>query len=447
MARSALALGMLAIAFPAPVFGAVFISEVAWMGTAVSTADEWIELHNDGSAAVSLSGWRLRSAEATPSPDIALSGEIAAGGYYLIERTDDDSVPGIPADLVTSFGGGLSNAGETLLLVDTAGVTVDTVSGASAWAGIGGDAATKATAQRSGEVWTTAAATPRAPLAGAIAPSTTQVSGGASSGGPMQTLEAGTLTIDLPKTLSVFAGADTLFEAVATDAQGREAQTATYRWNFGNGVSRTGARVYYAYPFPGEYLATLSVLDGLNTGNARVVVSVRASEVRVGQMTKDALFVENRSELPADISRWMLIQGDRSIVFPEGTVLPGKRAVPLAHLDTQFLPGVPVMLAYPNGTPVRHDGEVEGVRYAIPLESVPLPARALPAPRMSAAVPTSEPDRVASELPVPETPKAPAAVASSGPAPRLLWGLAAALFVAIAGVSVILARRYGNSIP
>jgi uncharacterized repeat protein (TIGR01451 family) len=106
----------------------VIVNEVAWGGTQASTADEWIELLNTSNQAVTVDGWRLVAADG--SPDIALSGAIPSYSYYLIERTDDQTVSNIAADLITSFGSGLSNQGEALLLLNEAGVIIDTVNAA-----------------------------------------------------------------------------------------------------------------------------------------------------------------------------------------------------------------------------------------------------------------------------------------------------------------------------
>ena len=44
-----------------------------------------------------LSGWTLAATDGTPS--ISLSGTVPAYGYFLLERTDDNSAPGVVADL------------------------------------------------------------------------------------------------------------------------------------------------------------------------------------------------------------------------------------------------------------------------------------------------------------------------------------------------------------
>lgn len=100
----------------------VVINEVAWMGTAASGTDEWIELHNATDQDVDLAGWTLASNDGTPT--IHLGGIIPAHGHYLLERTDDDTISDVPADQV--YTGDLLLEGETLTLTDGGGAVVDT---------------------------------------------------------------------------------------------------------------------------------------------------------------------------------------------------------------------------------------------------------------------------------------------------------------------------------
>ncbi|MFQ5577207.1 MAG: lamin tail domain-containing protein [Anaerolineae bacterium] len=105
----------------------VLINEVAWAGTDASTADEWIELFNVTDGAIDLTGWTLQAGDGGPS--LTLVGQIPANGYYLIERTDDNTVSDIVADLFASFGNGLANGGEVLTLRNSSNVVVDTANG------------------------------------------------------------------------------------------------------------------------------------------------------------------------------------------------------------------------------------------------------------------------------------------------------------------------------
>ncbi len=102
----------------------IIINEVAWGGTAASPFDEWIELLNLTGKPQSLEGWTLIADDGNPT--VPLWGEIPAYGYFVIERTDDDTISDRPADLIASFGSGLSNAGEGLNLINPAGDLIDT---------------------------------------------------------------------------------------------------------------------------------------------------------------------------------------------------------------------------------------------------------------------------------------------------------------------------------
>jgi hypothetical protein len=104
----------------------VIINEIAWAGTTSSlSSDEWIELYNPTNQTINITGWRLVSADGTPN--IILSGSIPSGGYFLLERGDDNTVLDIVADQI--YTGELSNSGERLTLYDVANMTIDTANG------------------------------------------------------------------------------------------------------------------------------------------------------------------------------------------------------------------------------------------------------------------------------------------------------------------------------
>jgi hypothetical protein len=120
----------------------LIINEIAWAGTAASYSNEWIELYNGGDRDINLNGWILKSADKTPK--ISLSGIMPAKGFYLLERTDDETVPGIKADLI--YKGALNNKGEDLTLYDNSGNLIDEVNCSSGW--FAGDNKTKQTMER-----------------------------------------------------------------------------------------------------------------------------------------------------------------------------------------------------------------------------------------------------------------------------------------------------------
>ena len=99
-------------------FRPILINEVAWSGTVASTADQWIELYNPSLVAINISGWTLKSStkSASGNVNITLNGTIAAGGYFLLERDNNNTVLDITANQI--YTGALLTSGETLTLRD-----------------------------------------------------------------------------------------------------------------------------------------------------------------------------------------------------------------------------------------------------------------------------------------------------------------------------------------
>jgi len=124
----------------------VVINEVAWMGTEKSSHDEWIELKNLSDDDIDLGGWTLETADCGIYNDegraeeeddeedcdkIVLEGEIDSEGFFLLERSDDETVEDKKADLI--YTGSLSNGGEDLILRDEDGEKVDEIEAEDDW--------------------------------------------------------------------------------------------------------------------------------------------------------------------------------------------------------------------------------------------------------------------------------------------------------------------------
>ena len=122
----------------------IVINEIAWMGTNNSPQDEWIELYNNLSSPINISGWKLKSDDGTP--EIILEGKIPAKGFFLLERTDETTLIDIKSDLI--YKGNLNNNGEHLKLFDSEGKIIDEIDCSDGW--FKGDNETKRTMERKG---------------------------------------------------------------------------------------------------------------------------------------------------------------------------------------------------------------------------------------------------------------------------------------------------------
>jgi len=120
-----------------PSHSGMIINEVAWMGgpesAGLTANDEWIELKNVSGSEVNLSGWQLIDQGEQIKINLALINEtkVGANQFVLLERTDDNSVPNISADLI--YSGALSNTNEGLRLFDSQCNLIDEVLASPDW--------------------------------------------------------------------------------------------------------------------------------------------------------------------------------------------------------------------------------------------------------------------------------------------------------------------------
>ncbi|OQB07499.1 MAG: hypothetical protein BWY21_01628 [Parcubacteria group bacterium ADurb.Bin216] len=114
-----------------PIHSPVIINEIAWMGTLTSSNDEWIELRNVSDENVSLAGWQLLDKAENIKIVFTAQDVIPSQGFYLLERTNDTSVPGVQANLI--YSGSLNDKDETLKLFNKDCQIVDEVIASPDW--------------------------------------------------------------------------------------------------------------------------------------------------------------------------------------------------------------------------------------------------------------------------------------------------------------------------
>ncbi len=112
----------------------LIINEVAWMGATDDANNEWIELKNISNADININNWQLiDKAEQIKInlSDISGNKSIKPNQLILLERTDDNSVPNITADLI--YTGALSNTDEGIRLFDGQCNLIDEVLASPDW--------------------------------------------------------------------------------------------------------------------------------------------------------------------------------------------------------------------------------------------------------------------------------------------------------------------------
>jgi hypothetical protein len=311
----------------------VRISEVAWMGTTQSSDDEWIELHNTTGDAVTLDGWVLGDGQ---SLSISLSGSIGGNAYVLLERTDDTAVPDV--SMLMAYTGALANTGRTLTLRDQSGARIDEVVGGENWSLIGGDNATKMTAQRtSAGDWITQVGTPgAATVPGAVSPVATSSLQSAAGTSQSNTRRTGssrvlhrtppvkkepaalTVTIDAPSV--AYVNLPVTFTAVPEGPSSAILKSLKYTWNLGDTHTASSSVVTHRYEYPGEYTVVVEAQFAKRYEYVRHEIHVLPIALTLSRGDRGELRITNTSSHEVDIGGYT-IRGATSFVFPRFTIL------------------------------------------------------------------------------------------------------------------------------
>lgn len=359
--------------------GAVLINEIAWMGTAANSADEWIELYNTTASPIDFSGWGLYEAGGS-TLILNLSGTVPANGYYLIERTDDNSVLDIAADVFGPFAGsGLNNSGEYLVLKNSSGTVIDSVDALVGWPA--GDSVTKASMERKSDgSWKTndgvtvngkdaqgnfIKGTPKVTNSGVSSTAITTPPATSSSSNQSASSDGsgfGTNASSAP-VLKAVAGVDVVIEAgKPISFSGLASQGATtYKWYLGDGSAKNGAEITHIYQYPGTYLVTLEVASGQETDWDQIKVNIFGGKVVINELflplsSSSAQWLEifNPNTYGIDLAGWILETGGSGFVFPPFVVVTPRGFLVLSQETTglDLYQNKSVKLKYPDGTAV-----------------------------------------------------------------------------------------------
>jgi len=359
--------------FPAFASGSVVINEIAWMGTAVSANDEWIELYNNGSENIDLVGWRLVSVDGQPDisfSDACTNTTITAGGYFLLERTDDETVPDILADCI--YTGALGNTSEQLQLLNASGSAVDSVNATDGWPA--GDNTTKETMQKNVSAWITAISTPKVVNISTGASDSSQNdsetdAGNTSSSNAINNTQAGgadepyVQPENLPH-IKASAGVDQFaavgeqvqFRAHAWGLDNKALENARYVWNFGDGATYEGQNVGHEYMFPGTYIARVLVSSGKYSALDDMRVTVRENTIMISELMSGEdgwIEFQNTGGKAIHVGGWILETTSSRFIIPLGTTIAPQSFAVLSAATTHVVSdakGDHVYLFYPNGT-------------------------------------------------------------------------------------------------
>jgi hypothetical protein len=359
----------------------VKITEVAWMGTANSQYEEWIELYNDSADDVALNGWKLFKTGGVTlfSP----TGTITAGSYYLICRSTTsitDPLGGTCNEKGTFGGSGLNNTNDQLVLKDGAGAIKESVDASGGWPA--GDSSTKQTMQKSGTAWVTAEATPGAetitntpdPENGPGSdpdqtpntepdpdPDPPPSSTPKPKSDPKERIEKikpdpvykahmilpdfGTAGVAIPMKATVIANEKT------TSLHGR------FEWSMGDGGSYKFIKntpLEHTFYYPGTYTITMQYYsDRFRTEPDtihRKTLTIVPDDIEIlGYSTTDGLQLQNNSSKEIALDHWIIQSNNQEFIFPKFTIITKGQTLSLSPKTLGITPSRDsILLLNPN---------------------------------------------------------------------------------------------------
>jgi len=340
----------------------IVINEIAWMGTDISSTDEWLELYNNTETEIDLTGWILKASDG--SPNITLEGTIASGGYFLIERTDDSTVPNIEADLI--YTGALGNTGENLELRDAENNLINSIDCSEAW--LAGDNSTKQTMERIDSNWQTSLnihGTPKAQnSSGETAPEEGEkIEGSGGSGQSLPAMPNRPPIADAGLNITALVNQEIIFDGSLSSDPDND--VLTFFWNFGDGATDTEEIPKHIYLYPGQYIATLLVSDDefsdldiitVNVYNKSIIISEFMPNPEGTDTENEWIELYNQSDQIANLTNWQIDDqedGSSPFIFPSNSLIGPKQFLVLRRPITKIAlnnDNDQVRLLYPDGS-------------------------------------------------------------------------------------------------
>lgn len=425
--KALLVLTVLFFCTPASADAAVQITEIMYDVSGTDSGREWIEITNTGSAPVDVTGYKLFEANTNHALSLVQgSGTLAAGASAVIADDDAKFKVDWPAysGMLFDSSFSLSNTGEALAIKDSALTVLDTISYDSS----GGAAGDGNSLQRSGAVFIAAAPNPgsygssggtntaataeQTATTSAVVPQNTQAQSQTQAGG----MGPPPITVRIAADARVMVGGGSYFSASAYGTQSLPLPDTRFVWNFGDGATGEGPKVFHVYAYPGRYIVSASGAYNYSSGTDRVTVEAVQAAVSLEAEGDGSLLIRNQTGKDINIGLWSLLDGAAVYTIPADTLVLGGEGVRFASAVTG-LKGTPgAILRYPNGTSaaeasVAADSPLRGERVTKEeMASAPVPVvSGAPEPVVSKNAPVS-----AAQKPVSGTSSAAAVAEAEG---------------------------------
>lgn len=337
--------------FPTIALAQITISEIMYDLDGTDSDREWIEIYNNGSGTISLSGWRLFEADVNHNLEFISGGSSLNSGEYAVIADNSSTFlqdfPGYSGILVdSSFS--LSNESETLEIRDADINSVSSITYSSSYGASGNGLSLHFDGS-----WQEGLPTPGSGP------------GNSDNNNDNQEDFQNNLSIDddqkTPELHNISVNKENIaisgvpFKLSAT-ANTSGSNLVRYFWNFGDGSTGEGKNEYHTFKYPGTYIVTLKGrVSGGDSITKKYKIKVISNPIILSYASsglRGYITLENDSAYDIDVSRWRIIQGQEEFSFPENTFLASKTSLNFSASQIGFPVGPSIFLASPTGQPL-----------------------------------------------------------------------------------------------
>ena len=401
----------MSLSMPHRAYAQLVFSEIMY-APEEGVAYEWFEIFNTGEDDVDITDWKFNDGNnhvfEKPPKNGGQGVLVISSGAYAIVAKEADTFLGAHVGFsgtVIDASFSLSDAGDTLTLIDENGTAVDSVS-------YGNDAGAKKNGfslHLIGGVWSSAIPTPGDGVLTAVSQGAENEE--AVTEGNSESASENIASFPVEPQIFVFAGddrtvtvgADTEFNGRAVGLEGEPLAGARYIWNFGDGARIEGKSVLHHYRYPGTYQVILDASSGEYAATDRFMVTAREADIAITDATPDVIALANYGDYELNLSWWVLESDGLTFTLPEHTIILPEREIRLPGAITGLSPkqNEDVVLKYPNEIPVvllksskppfenKPVSNTQSSRYSIVGMAVP---------EISQDLPTSSQDKVSKDV-------------------------------------------------
>lgn len=310
---------------------ALTVNEVMSNPAGDDSGREWIEIYNEGDAAIDLSGMAVSIKGGSFAGTVSLQGGtiVEKGGYAIIGSTVSGATK-FSQDY-PSFAGPLFRS--SISLVNTGATSIEIKVGSMTF-GIPSYVAAKEnhTLSYIGGAYVTGVPTPGSENKVADSETNTATDNATTTNTqvtlPQMSPPTADIILYMPDEKIAVAGAESEFSVFALTRAGKNIENLSYSWTFGDGGQSAGSSTKYRYVYTGRYVAFAEALNGSVYGKGRMSVRVVAPDIQIVKIGtgKYGAYVDisNPNSYELDLSQWTLSIDGAGFPFPKNTtLLPG----------------------------------------------------------------------------------------------------------------------------